>query len=146
MSASTEDTTQRLANEFSPIIRDWLTPNEIAEVLRRNKTYESYVWATQNFCDANGKMSQAFILVMGCASDPASDSDAMLWRSAWEIAKKAEFPRTMELIEDADGEPVYAFTIKAVCIEDPRLSECSGFTTKNGERNIPRRIGTSLKC
>jgi len=71
MSASSEDTTQRLANEFSRIIRDWLTPNEMAEVLRV-------------------------------------------------VASPEMLPAMM-------------------CEDVP-------FSTKNGQRNISRRIGTSLKC
>lgn len=121
------DMTQRLADEFSRIIRDWLTPDEMAEVLRRNKTYGPSVCATHDFRDANTAMAKAFALIMERESNPASEADAALWSAAWGLAKDAEFRRKMELIENAEGARVYAFTIKDMCIDDPRLSECGRF-------------------
>ena len=121
------DLTQRLADDFSRIIRDWLTSEELAEVLLRNRNREPGVCATHDFCDANVAMEEAFTTVLNRDFNPASIADVTLWSAAAELAKVSEFPRKMQLIENAEGVPVYALAIKDMWIENPRLSDCGRF-------------------
>jgi hypothetical protein len=121
------DMTQRLADELSRIIRDWLRPDDLLEVLSRNRTLEPGVCATHDFCDANVAMEEAFTSALKRDFNPASIVDVELWNAARELAKVNEFPRQMKLIENAEGVPVYAFAIKDMWIDNPRLSDCGRF-------------------
>jgi hypothetical protein len=72
-------------------------------------------------------MAQAFALVVGrpYRSDPPAD--LALCMAAWALAKNAEFPRRLELIQDPGGVPVYAFAFKDMYIHKPHRSECTRF-------------------
>lgn len=115
------DLTQNLADNFSRIIRDWLLPEEMTHVLIRNRTNSPNVCATHDFCDANMAMEEAFVYVTGRVPNLRSEADAAAWNVAWLRAKNAEFPRTMELIQTAEGGRAYAFRIQDMCIHNPRL-------------------------
>lgn len=118
---------QKLADEFSRLVRDALTYDQVSEVLRRNTYYLTGVCATHDFLDANIQMAEAFELVTGRESEPASDVDAALWRAAWALAKNAGFPRKLELIENAEGIPVFAYAIREMWIDSPHASVCTRF-------------------
>lgn len=83
---------ESLARKFSAIMRDWLTPQQMAEVIRLNKT-EAYLGAcaTHNYCDSNMAMAEAFESVIGREPDVSSDSDCDMWNHAWDIAQENEF-------------------------------------------------------
>jgi hypothetical protein len=121
------ETAQMLADEFSRIIRDWLTPTQMAQVLRRNESNPPDACATHDFCDANMAMTEAFALFFKRRCDPNSASDSALWSAAWALAKSAGFPRKVALIQDAYGVPVYAVPIRDQWIENPRRSACGRF-------------------
>lgn len=121
------DFTQCLADAFSQIIRDWLKHEEMAQVLIRNSVNPPNVCATHDFCDANMAMTEAFANVAGRNPNLATESDAADWNAAWVRAKNAGFPRKMILVENVEGELVYAFTIKGMSIHNPRRSEFDGF-------------------
>lgn len=78
--------TQKLATEFCRVLRQWLTPDHLAEAVRRNRTraYEGSC-ATHDFCDANMVMLEA------AGNSGVSEEDYETWNAAWDIAKKSEF-------------------------------------------------------
>jgi hypothetical protein len=112
---------QQLATEFSSLVRDELTVEEWAEVVRRNRSPERC--ATHEFFEPVELMVQAFTTVMGRAPDPEGGTDTDLWRSAWSLAQQTEFPRRLQLIENAQGKSVYVYLIRHNPIENPRMSE-----------------------
>lgn len=78
----------RLADDFSRILGDWLTPSELAEIRRRNATPDySGVCASHDFCDANEAMAQA-LAVQGLEF---SSGLCGVVDEAWHIAKGREF-------------------------------------------------------
>jgi hypothetical protein len=92
MTDTIQATPAQVAIEFAKVLRHWLTPNEMQEVLRRNKTaaYQNGACASHDFCDANMAMAEAF---KKFRIDPAVDnSDVLkLWNAAWDIAHKSGF-------------------------------------------------------
>ena len=90
------DLTHRLADEYSRIIRDWLRPQELAEVLRRNKNLEPGACATHDFCDANVAMEDAFTIVLNHDFNPASIGDVTLWSSCRKLGMGAAWKRGRE--------------------------------------------------
>ena len=90
------DTTTRLAAEFTRLVRERFTPDQLAEIDRRNATAEyrdAGACATQDFADANEIMAEAFETVTGRAFDfdGDMDADAPLWNEAWDLARNAGF-------------------------------------------------------
>jgi hypothetical protein len=127
-STATGDCVQQLADEFARLIRDCIPFGQLRTMLHRNEFNPPGVCASHDFCNANEAMGVAFRLVLGRAPDPTSEADTLLWSEAWACARRHHFPRRMELIESAEGTPVYAYTIRDMAIHDPRLSECGRFT------------------
>ena len=83
---------EALADEFSHVLRNWLTADEMAKVIERNRAQTNpIICHSHDFCDANMAMDEAFTLLMGRSSDAADGHDARLWNEAWEIAKRNEF-------------------------------------------------------
>lgn len=120
---------QTMADEFSRLIRDRLTPSEMTDVLNRNRSLVAGACATRDHCDANQAMAEAFALVKGRDCNTDSDADTALWNAAWAIAKNAEFPRRLTLTTNAEGNVVYAYTITHTVIVDPTKSDCGRFKT-----------------
>jgi hypothetical protein len=81
-----------LAYEFARLVRRDLAA-ELPEIIRRNATpeYSNGACATQDFCDANMIMAEAFESVMGHEVDGDSDSDCAAWNAAWDAARKSGF-------------------------------------------------------
>jgi hypothetical protein len=112
---------QLLVDEFSQRVRDYLSPEQMQQVLTRNLSGSPSVCATHDFCDANELMAQAFVLVMGREPEPSSSLDAELWNCAWSIAKNANFARPLRLVVWDDGESsAFAYIIRRKVIFDPR--------------------------
>jgi len=87
------DTVQRLAKAFADDLRANVTPEQFAEIRRRNATPDyDRACASHDFVDANECMESAFVQVIG--RDPESDasaeheSDNVLWSRAWDLAKR----------------------------------------------------------
>lgn len=75
-------TPTQAAQRFDAVLREWLTPAEYAEVLRRNGTPEySDCCASHDFCDANMAMLDA--LGAGLAADDA------MWCAAWNVWRES---------------------------------------------------------
>ena len=78
-----------LAKQFTKVLNEWLTPEQLAEVRRLNATPEyARCCATHNYCDANQAMLDAFAETFG--RDYQSD-DVDVINEAWDRAKAKEF-------------------------------------------------------
>lgn len=80
-----------LAESFGETLRQWLTPDEFAEMKHRNESDPAYAdkaCASHDFCDANMAMAAAFHSCLGREPDVAGERDAGLWNAAWELARK----------------------------------------------------------
>jgi len=93
-------TPERLAMEFSKIIRSWLTVEEMEEVISRNKTQTcDDVCHSHDFCDANMAMEEALgkVGLPSMHDENFADADVLnpitseRWGKAWSIAKRNEF-------------------------------------------------------
>src|SRR5687768_5328662 len=83
-------TPQKVADAFSAIIREWLTAEELEEVVKRNKVRSHpSVCHSHDFCDANVAMSEAFEKLLGLSDDEVCDLAtgetrvSELWNEAW---------------------------------------------------------------
>jgi hypothetical protein len=85
--------TEKLAAEFVAVLAEWLTPEEFAEMQRRNVTATDLDCASHDFCDANMAMDAAFSRALGREpdvmdrDDGAEGPDVALWNAAWSTAK-----------------------------------------------------------
>lgn len=91
MSQNLEDTTT-LARYFAALIREALSPYELAAVVLRNARPEySRCCATHDFIDPNACMYGAFCALRFAPPDVASEADAALMNAAWTLARSANF-------------------------------------------------------
>lgn len=83
---------EKLAIEFSNVLKSWLTPDEISEVIARNQTPE-YLnsCATHDFCDANQAMIDGFDKAFGADIDINNDHHNRVTNLAWDIARNNNF-------------------------------------------------------
>jgi len=86
-----ETTVQTLANQFSHLIREWFTDEELREAVERNKTIGPLSCATHDFCDANEAMAEAWEIVFRSEINCEDERQCELWGQAWDLAKDAEF-------------------------------------------------------
>lgn len=99
-----QPTAEQLAIQFSTILKEWLTLEQMQQIVSRNKETQLTnpgVCATHDFCDANMAMNEAFEKVMGREFTFNSDeepeleeqaeNDSNLFNEAWSIAKKNNF-------------------------------------------------------
>ena len=96
---STLPTAGRLAERFAGVLKAWLSPDEWREMCRLNATDEySDVCASQDFCDANEAMLEAFH-ALGVSNRRVLDNIDrgerinLLWNEAWDIAKQKYLTR-----------------------------------------------------
>jgi hypothetical protein len=85
-----------LARAFATVLREWLTADEMAQVIEGNKTAPEGVCCSHDFCDANMAMDEAFTRVTGRTyplgeEGPQQKADNALWNEAWDIAIATEF-------------------------------------------------------
>lgn len=81
-----------LAHEFSRVLREWLTDDEMEQVIERNAEVDDpRVCASHDFCDANMAMYEAFERVMGHPIDTRKKADVAMWDKAWNMAKASDF-------------------------------------------------------
>ncbi len=88
---------ERLAREFTRILRKWLTPDQMKQVIARNKAEtDSSVCHSHDFCDANEAMAMAFErLGLETPNDGSGEYSFRQWNQAWDLAKKSNFRRTL---------------------------------------------------
>jgi hypothetical protein len=86
--ATVTPTAPEVARQFSKILSRWLTPTQMAEINRLNKTpeYQNGCCATGDFCDSNQAMIDA---LESLGSSWAKSSDMV--NAAWTIARAADF-------------------------------------------------------
>ena len=97
-----EITIQSLSAAFNTILHDWLTPEELMQVNKRNskRKNENYC-ATHEFCEPNEAMLQAFVLVFNReyvffnidieGTKEQSYLDDAYFNHAWNLSKKNKF-------------------------------------------------------
>lgn len=84
-------TAAAIGDRFAELLRASLTPAEFAEMKHLNETdptYRTGCCASQNYCDANMPMAEAFAEIAGHEVDGDNDDDAALWNAAWQHARK----------------------------------------------------------
>lgn len=88
---------QQLANEFSKLLRDTLTAEQMSEVVRLNKTieYSNGGCAAQDLCDANQVMIDAFTKIYGrepaLSEEPDFEMNFGLMDKAYTLARNNDF-------------------------------------------------------
>jgi len=85
--------TVKVAIAFSRILRERLTPEEMRQVVERNRAEaDRNICHSQDFADANMVMNDAFEEVMDRGFDYGGDeADEEIWSAAWEMAKTYDF-------------------------------------------------------
>ena len=86
-------TADAIALEFSQELRDCLSPEQMTEVVERNRTETIRgVCHSHDFCEANMVL---YAVVMRHGIDPVSEEGmerhGALWDQAWNLAKSREF-------------------------------------------------------
>lgn len=84
-------TIEQLSQEFTKVITNWLTPDQVAEVNKRNATpaYEG-MCGTHDFCDANQAMIDAWNIVCP-GQDLFSEENWLIAGHAWNLSKTNQF-------------------------------------------------------
>lgn len=81
--------TDMLARKFSVVLRDWLSPSNMAIVIERNLDSRwAGFCASHDFCDANEAMLLAFSSLTGRDME-GDDTDDI--NKAWGIARASNF-------------------------------------------------------
>jgi hypothetical protein len=90
-----------LARTFSELLKDYLSPEQMAEVIRLNHAETNKnVSHAHDYLDANEVMAEAFEIVYG--SEPvigivtgpraaACERDTRRWNAAWTLAEKFDY-------------------------------------------------------
>jgi hypothetical protein len=106
-----------LAQKFSKVLREWLTPEQMLDVVRLNKDEaDKGICHSHDYCDANEAMNEAFKYFMGrdCylpgdaeeVGEKAVDEDMAAWNAAWEIAKRSGFSTGADASADSEEEDI----------------------------------------
>jgi hypothetical protein len=89
--------TEKIAFEFSRILRGWMTPEKWADMVAKDR--KSDFSNANDFCDANQALIDAFILVVGreprfpsdvdagFATESDVDADSETLDEAWRLAR-----------------------------------------------------------
>lgn len=86
-------TVETLALEFSQALRCCLTPEEMAEIVLRNREEESpNICHSHDYCDANMVLHEVFMKhSMDVADEGGMERWGELWDRTWNLAKSKEF-------------------------------------------------------
>lgn len=83
---------ERLAKEFSSILRSWLSKEELSKVVKDNEEEkDSSICHSHDHCDPNQAMIDAFTKIKGKDIDFQDDKNMDLMNKAWDLAKKEKF-------------------------------------------------------
>jgi len=87
-----DTTIEKLAKEFSGILKDWTGEESIKAINEKNAT-RAYVdaCASHEFCDPNTAMIEAFANVMGRSINFQNAGDFSMINHAWSTAKENKF-------------------------------------------------------
>lgn len=103
----------RIAHEFTRILKDWLPVADWLQVVSRNaEEQDSNICHSHDFCDANMAMAEAFEKVVGRECVANDDADIALMGAAWDEANRiwqaeasvAPAPTTVREMTDKDCE------------------------------------------
>lgn len=84
--------TQQLAREFSKVLRQTLTDDEMTEVISLNRTEgDINICHSHDFCDANMALIEAYENIYGCEPTFSDDKTMDLINTAWALARTLEF-------------------------------------------------------
>lgn len=86
-------TVPTLARQFCLVLRDTLSPAQMAEVVRRNAAQpDPSICHSHDYCDANMAMAEAWgmLSTVPCGAD-CPDAVNAIWSAAWGLAKDANF-------------------------------------------------------
>jgi hypothetical protein len=91
MKLCTPENVDKIAREFSRILRSWLTDDELLMANAANEQETESCCHTQDYCDANEAMLEAISTILKMKEDVVADSlnsDEMesLWSKAWDHA------------------------------------------------------------
>lgn len=78
-----------IAAAFDKVLREWLSPADYSEVVRRNATpqyRDCDICASHDFCDSNEAMMEAF-------ENAGVADDAALWNAAWNAWRESTLPQ-----------------------------------------------------
>ena len=81
----------KLAIEFSGVLKEWLTTDELKAINEENKKRNDNTCATHDYCDSNQAMIDAYFLVFGKEPDINADFNFDITNAAWDIAKQNNF-------------------------------------------------------
>jgi hypothetical protein len=94
-------TKEALAVEFTKVLREWLSPEQMNEAIEENRIRRSQgddrTCATHDYCDANMAMSEAAERLKlpqwteYSDGDPIRDAQMDLENEAWSFAKSKDF-------------------------------------------------------
>lgn len=81
----------QLSNEFNKVFNKWCTAEQLAEINKRNATYDEDSCASHDFYDANMAMAKAFKNTFKREINLQSNTDVSLWNAAWALSKTNQF-------------------------------------------------------
>lgn len=101
---NTTDLINQLSDEFSRLIVEAFTADQLAETIAKNHTAEyAGLCATHDYCDANMVMDEAFINIIGRdyiffddehpETEEQNKQDVALENAAWGLSKSKDFAR-----------------------------------------------------
>lgn len=86
--------TNKLAIDFCILLRHYLLPEEMTEVIERNRVEpDERVCHSHDFLDANEVMAEA-VTLQGVEFDVQDEDQRISWNAAWYAAKAVEFDIT----------------------------------------------------
>ena len=85
----TDEIMKELADEFSSVLKGWLTPGQWTEMQAKGLLNEgTMVCASHDYCDANMAMDAAFVKVLKRHPELDDDDDVELWNKSWSDARR----------------------------------------------------------
>tara|TARA_R100000664_G_scaffold18461_1_gene27524 strand:+ start:135 stop:545 length:411 start_codon:yes stop_codon:yes gene_type:complete len=107
----TELLIKNISNEFSKIIREWFTHEELEKINKENRErgYDNLICSTHDYSDANMAMDEAMEKCnvprpSFCENDIDDGNYCYLWGKAWQLSKETEFGmKELQTCEACDG-------------------------------------------
>jgi hypothetical protein len=81
-----------MAVEFSTVLKTWLSPEELEEVVRRNDKDDLIICHSHDFCDANMAMHEVFMRHgMNVTEEMGTGRFGQTWAEVWDSAKRNRY-------------------------------------------------------
>jgi len=132
-----DSNTAKVANAFSRILRERLAPEELRQVVERNRAETNPdVCHSQDFCDANMAMNDAFEEAMDRGFDYGGDeADEEIWEAAWELAKTYDFTVPYRLHIEVSLQDEKSSIVIKVSVDDGDTSDTFWWPLADWQRN-----------